>query len=98
MKGSIRKRCDDGEARKINAGFDGEFGGFQKDLRVIIIQTEDEASLQGYAVVMENFDDASKSFWRVETFVAISKVCWGDGFQAHEQAFAPTTSSQIQQF
>src|SRR6185295_10824275 len=53
------ERRDGGEARQVDACVDDEAGGLEKDRRRVLIQPEDEASLQRDAVAVERVDEGA---------------------------------------
>ena len=76
VKRRIGKRSYDGEPRQINSRLHREFSRLQKDIRPVVVQTEDEASLQRDAMIMQPFDQLHIFSRRIETFVALAKIAW----------------------
>src|SRR5262245_57155407 len=51
VESGVRERCDDGKTRQINSGLNRELCRLQKHIRLVVVQTENEAALQSDTVL-----------------------------------------------
>src|SRR5947207_10413753 len=79
---------DDGEAREVDAGVDGEIGGRFEDVEVIVIEAEDEAALDGDAEVVEIGDQLPVIDRAIEALVRVGEAAGRDRFETEEEAAA----------
>ena len=55
----IREGRHDREAREVDLRLNGELGRLEEDIRLVLIEPEDEAALERDAVRVEPLDDAA---------------------------------------
>jgi hypothetical protein len=72
VEGSIWKRRNDGKPRQVNAGLNGKLGGFQKCVRLVVIESENEAALQSDPMLMEHFNNLCKTIGRIKSLMTIA--------------------------
>src|SRR4051795_3095015 len=87
-QGRAGERRHHGEAWEVDPRLDGEAGCLQEDLRSVMVQSEDEAALEGDAVAVESGHQLFVALRRVETFFRIPQVLPRDGFEAHQNPLA----------
>src|SRR5690242_13925949 len=55
VKACVWKRRDNRKPRQVNACLDGKFRGFQKHIRLVVIEAKNEAPLKSYPVFVKSF-------------------------------------------
>ena len=68
------ERREDGEAREVDGGLDRELRCRLEDVQVVVIETEDEASLQRDAEVVQVSDELAVVDRAVEAFAGVAKA------------------------
>lgn len=89
VESGSRIRGEKGKEDGKEFRFNGEANRSIEDRRIIFIKSEDEGTVKGDAVTVEQIDDLPILLWTVLGFMDLGQIQLGNRFEADQKADTP---------